>query len=278
MSARRSLAVVTVAAALVAAAPAFGQRASLADRVTRLEQHQAEQMQGAGQANIDLLNRVTQLQSEVAALRSQIEQLQYDNEQLKQRNREQYIDLDSRLARLEGGAAPTADASSIEPDAPAAPTAEPAPASEGIVAGVANAPATPTTPSDPVAAEAAYSQALDTLVQRFEAADAARQFQAFVRDYADSPLVPNAWYWLGESYYVTQNYDLAAEAFETTLAQFPGSRKEADAMLKLAYCRIGLGQMAAAEAGLRELIARYPGTDAASKGESRLHTLLRDGR
>lgn len=264
--------VVTVAAALVAAAPAFGQRLSLADRVARLEQQQADREQGAGQANLELLNRVTELQSEVATLRSVVEELQHELQQLRQRGREQYIDLDSRLERLEGAAAPAGAAA-------AAPAATPAQPSSGIVAGIANPPpAAPAASSDPAVAEAAYSQALDTLVQRFEAAAAARMFQAFVRDFPDSPLIPNAWYWLGESYYVTQNYDLAAEAFETTLAQYPGSRKEPDAMLKLAYCRIGLGQLAAAEAGLRELIARHPGSDAAGKAQSRLHTLLRDGR
>ena len=52
-----------VAAALVAAAPAYGQRASLADRVASLEQQAA-----ANQGNMDLLNQLTQLRGEVQAL------------------------------------------------------------------------------------------------------------------------------------------------------------------------------------------------------------------
>lgn len=266
--------VVTVAVALMAAAPVYAQRTSLADRVARLEQHNSMQSQGAGQANLELQNRVTDLQSEVASLRNLVEQLQNDNAQLKQRAREQYIDLDSRLARLEGGtgAAGTSGAVAATAADAAVETAEPTPA---IAAKPAQAPAEP---SDPAQAEVAYAQALDTLVQRYEAAESARLFQSFLQTYPDSTLVPNAWYWLGESYYVTQNYELAAESFQTAITQYPGSRKEPDALLKLAYCHIALGRTADAEAGLRDVITRYPDSDAAGKAQSRLQTLIRDGR
>ncbi|PZO05400.1 MAG: tol-pal system protein YbgF, partial [Lysobacteraceae bacterium] len=124
----------------------------------------------------------------------------------------------------------------------------------------------------------AYQAALDALVERFEAADSARLFQAFLRDYPSSALVPNAYYWLGESYYVTQNYDLAQQAFQTLLSQHPGSRKEPDALLKLGYCQIALGQRAAGESTLRDVSSRYAGTDAAGKAASRLRTLATENR
>ncbi|HSX64114.1 MAG TPA: YbgF trimerization domain-containing protein, partial [Pseudoxanthomonas sp.] len=91
-----------LAAALVAAAPAQAQRVSLADRVAALEAKANNPQQ-----NLDLLNRITQQESELRTLRAQLEQLQHENEQLKQRTRDQYLDLDGRLNRLEGGAAPT---------------------------------------------------------------------------------------------------------------------------------------------------------------------------
>ena len=86
-----------LAAALVAAAPAHAQRVSLADRVAALEAKANNPQQ-----NLDLLNRITQQETELRELRAQLEQLQNENEQLKQRNRDQYVDLDSRLQRLEG--------------------------------------------------------------------------------------------------------------------------------------------------------------------------------
>ncbi|MBW8312676.1 MAG: tol-pal system protein YbgF, partial [Rhizobium sp.] len=254
--------------------PAFGQRLSLAERVTLLENQANAQNQGAGQANLETQNRMVQLQAEIQSLRNQVETLQNEIEQLKQRNREQYLDLDGRLQRLEGGAPAAATPNSPAAAAPAA-TAADAPVPRDA-APVADAPAADAI--DPAAEEAAYQAALDALVERFEAADSARMFQAFIRDYPSSSLVPNAWYWLGESYYVTQNYELALEAFQTLLGQYAGSRKEADALLKLGYCQVALGQRAEGEASLRDVMSRHPGTDAAAKAESRLRTLALENR
>ena len=87
------------AAALVAAASssAFAQsgRLSLADRVARLEQ----QAQG-GQSTVELLNRITELQAEVQTLRGLVEQQTFKIEELEKRNRDQYVDLDGRIARI----------------------------------------------------------------------------------------------------------------------------------------------------------------------------------
>ncbi|MCE2943099.1 MAG: tol-pal system protein YbgF, partial [Xanthomonadaceae bacterium] len=100
MTVLRSTQLAIAAAALVAAACASAQRASLAERVERLEAQAASQ--NNAQANIEQLNRFNALQQEVASLRGLVEQLQNENAQLKQASREQYVDLDSRVARLEG--------------------------------------------------------------------------------------------------------------------------------------------------------------------------------
>ncbi|MCX7033481.1 MAG: tol-pal system protein YbgF [Arenimonas sp.] len=283
MRRQRILCVVTVVAALVAATPAMAQRLSLGERVTRLENQANVENQSAGQSNLDQQNRMVQLQTEVQSLRNVVETLQNEIEQLKQRSREQYIDLDGRLGRIEGNPAAAAPKSPAA-TAPAAVAKPAAPAATGFSdvpspgANAAPVSADPAAPVDPAAEEAAYQAALDALVERFEAADSARLFSAFLRDYPSSALVPNAYYWLGESYYVTQNYDLALEAFQTLLSQHPGSRKEADALLKLGYCQIALGQRADGEATLRDVTSRHAGTDAAGKAESRLRTLAVENR
>ncbi|GAB2670429.1 tol-pal system protein YbgF [Arenimonas aestuarii] len=269
------LAVVAALVAATSATPAQAQRLSLAERVTLLENQANAENRSAGQANLEAQNRITQLQAEVSGLRNQIETLTHEIEQLKQRNRDQYVDLDSRLQRLEGGTPAAATPNSPAPaDPPRAAAPVPAEAGPTVVdqAPVAGAPA------DPAAEEAAYQAALDALVERFEADQSARLFQAFIRDYPASPLVANAWYWLGESYYVTQNYDLALEAFQTLLAAHPGSRKEADALLKVGYCQVALNQRAAGEDTLREVSTRFPGSEAAAKAQSRLRTLALENR
>ncbi|MGN6112770.1 MAG: YbgF trimerization domain-containing protein, partial [Luteimonas sp.] len=88
-----------VSLALLAFAPvASAQRASLAERVAALEQRAA-----TDQGNVDLLNQVTALKSEVQALRAQIEELQHQQQQMEEAGRNQYLDLDGRIDRLEGG-------------------------------------------------------------------------------------------------------------------------------------------------------------------------------
>jgi len=249
-----------MAVAFAATAPAFAQKLSLADRVARLEQDSAGRSSSSGQANVELLNRLTQLQTEVQALRNQVEQLQNDNEQLKQRAREQYVDLDTRLQKLEG------NGSAIAPSA-APPSAPPA-------TSPAAAPPPATAPSSAPAADeqSSYDQAFAAL-RRGDYVSSARGFQAFLKTYPNATLAPNAWYWLGESYYVTQNYPVAQKAFEALLGQFPDSNKAPDALLKKGYCQIEMNQDQAGRDTLNQVIDRYPDTDAARTAQGRLRSL-----
>src|SRR6201985_829397 len=103
-----------VAAAFVAAVafagPAYAQRQSLAERVTALEQQ--AQSHGGAQGNIELVNQINALQAQVQTLQGQVEELRHQLDEMKNRSKEQYIDLDSRIGRLEGrnpGAAPASN-------------------------------------------------------------------------------------------------------------------------------------------------------------------------
>ncbi|HYM85660.1 MAG TPA: YbgF trimerization domain-containing protein, partial [Pseudoxanthomonas sp.] len=75
--------ILVIAAALAAAAPAYAQRQSLADRVAALEIQSAND-----RGNTDLLNQVTQLRTEMQQMRELVEQLQNENEKLKQTARD----------------------------------------------------------------------------------------------------------------------------------------------------------------------------------------------
>ena len=256
------LRILFLAVTVSVAAPAWAQKTSLADRVARLEQVEATQTQGAGQANVELLNRLTQLQSEVQDLRNQIEQLQNDNEQLKQRNREQYVDLDTRLQRLEGGGA-GASAPAQQATGPMA-TAATDNASKPVV---------PSTPAlSPADEQSLYATAFDAL-KHSDYVASARGFKAYLQGFPQGGLAPNAWYWLGESYYVTQNYQVAQQAFESLLKQFPDSGKAADALLKKGYCQLEMKQFEPGRLTLQQVSKDYPGTDAARLAQARLRML-----
>ena len=106
----------------------------------------------------------------------------------------------------------------------------------------------------------------------------ARGFQAYLSQYPGGALAANAWYWLGESYYATQNYPIALQSFDTLLVQFPGSAKAPDAMLKKGYSQIELGDAGVGAQTLNRVINDYPGSDAARLAASRLRALSLDPR
>ena len=66
------------------------------DRIAALES------QLKSQGLVELFNQVEQLKSDVARLRGQIEVLTYEQEQQQKRQRDLYVDLDTRLRKLEG--------------------------------------------------------------------------------------------------------------------------------------------------------------------------------
>ena len=258
------------AAALVAAAPASAQRMSLAERVALLEQQQ-----GNNQATVDLLRQVNLLKEEVTSLRSQVEQLTHEQEQLKSTARAQYLDLDGRLNRMQGGATPAVDPDApleVPTDSPTGTTATPAAAAAVATPPAASAPSVYGDPGklDQLAGEReAYDVAFDAL-RSGQYAESARLFQSFLGTYPGGAYAPNALYWLGESYYVTQNYKLALEQFEALLQRYPTHDKAAGAMLKVGLSQQGLDQLDAAERTFAEVASRYPGTDAARVASDRL--------
>ena len=258
-------------ATLLVAAPSWAQRQSPADRVTALEQAAASQNQAGSQANVELLNRITQLQSDIQSLRGELEQLQNENAQLKQRNHDQYADLDTRLQKLEGGGAPGASA----PRPPSASVPVPAVAAAVAAPSDTHTDGSGAAPASPADEAAAYGTAFDSL-KRGDYVESARAFKRFVDNYPQATLAPNAWYWLGESYYVTQNYPIALDAFQNLLAQFPDSGKAPDALLKKGYCQIEMKQVDAGEQTLQQVIAQYPGSDAAGLAQNRLRELSLD--
>ncbi len=64
---------------------------------------------------------------------------------------------------------------------------------------------------------------------------AVEKFPSLASAFPNGQLADNTQYWLGEAYYVTQEYDHAAAAFQRVLANWPNSRKAPDALLKLGY-------------------------------------------
>jgi tol-pal system protein YbgF len=212
---------------------------------------------------IELVRQLEAMNAEIARLRGQLEVLSNENQQLQKRQRDFYLDLDSRMKRLEGGGSPSST---------------PPPASDASTPGFSpQAPATPVrAPTrEEQAREVKAYDAASNLFRRNDFPSAVEAFRAFVKDYPSSALAANAGYWIGISYANMRDYGKAMAAQQDVLAKYPQSPKAPDAMLAIAAIQAEQGDNGSARNTLEDIIARYPGSEAAGKARTRLATLKR---
>jgi tol-pal system protein YbgF len=110
-------------------------------------------------------------------------------------------------------------------------------------------------PSLPLASDspaAFYEQAFALLRARDYAA-AGTAFEDFLERYPDHDLSPNAKYWLGESWYVRNNFERAARIFAEAYQQNTKGPKAPDNLLKLALSLNGMGKKEEACLSLAQL-------------------------
>ena len=225
----------------------------LEERIAALE------AQLKSQGLLDLFREVESIKADSARLRGQTEVLIHELEQAQKRQRDLYVDLDSRLRKLEAGPAAEPGA----PPAAAAPAAAPA-------AGAAGAP--PPAGATPGAA-AAEQRSYDAALEHFKGGNfpaAIAGFQAFVKAYPKSPLAPSAQYWIGNAQFAQKDFRAAIASQRLLIATYPDSQKLPDALLNIGSSQFELGDAAGARRTLQELVAKYPQSEAAAKARGRL--------
>ncbi|MBC7325381.1 MAG: tol-pal system protein YbgF, partial [Moorella sp. (in: Bacteria)] len=83
-------------------------------------------------------------------------------------------------------------------------------------------------------------------------------FADFLNRFPGHDLAPNAKYWLGETYYVRNNFERAARIFAEAYQQYPQGPKGPDNLLKLAMSLAGLGKTEDACVTFGQLQKEYP--------------------
>jgi len=210
--------------------------------------------------NDSLLQLMTQLQStqeEVRALRGEIETARNDMEGMRGQQREQFINLDGRLAAIERGAG-TAGAMPEAGDEGA-----PAPAPG------AGAPAGGT--------DAELYDSSFALLKNGRYEEAAQGFRRLVETWPQSSYAGNSQYWLAETLYVRRDFTKALPEFTKAVEQYPRSSKVGDAMLKVGFCQYELGHFQEARAAMERVVERYPDSSAAKLATERLDRMRREG-
>ncbi len=225
--------------AWLVALPAHAQ--SRGERIELLESRmEGVERQLANQALLEMSRQLEILTGELRTLRGEFDQLRHELERARTQQRDQYVDLDTRLRAAE---AALAAAQSVLP---------------------AGGP------------EAEY-QAAFNLLKEGKYGEAATALRDFVARNPQHELAPNALYWLGEAHYVQRDYPAALAAFESLLRDYPGTRKAPDALLKAGYSQQELKRMGAARALLTRVVEEYPDTQAATEAQARLERFPPEG-
>jgi tol-pal system protein YbgF len=103
--------------------------------------------------------------------------------------------------------------------------------------------------------------------------EAIAMFRDFVKQHADHDYADNAQYWLGEAYYDRKDYTKALAEFRVAVDKYPRGNKVPDALLKVGYCYLALGQTDKGRFALEQVIAIYPKTEPAALAGKRLETI-----
>jgi len=207
-------------------------------RVLKLESASEQQTKSM----VDLLGQIEALNAEIRKLRGQNEELAHGLQDAEKREKDFYVDLDTRLRHFE----------SIDNAAQSA--------------GTTSASAVPVDPNDPALENRAFEAAYG-LFKGGKHADAVKAFQEFIKKYPDSVHVANANYWLGNAQFALKDCKNALNTFQGLLKAFPDISKTADVLLNTAECQLELKQAAAAKKTLKQLASKYPTSAAAAKAK-----------
>ena len=211
-----------------------------------------------------------QVNDDLRSLRGDVEQLRHDFDEAQRQEASRAQSVEQRLQRLEGTAPATAATGS------AAAVGAPDSAGTATAAPAANASAATTAPAAASSAgspapqeEALYSASLNQLKGgRYD--DAIRGFRTMLDQYPQGNYADNAWYWMGEAYYVKRDSTSSAQSFQSLIDRFPASPKVPDAMLKIGLINLDQKKTEQGRAMLQRVIKEFPNSKAADVARSKL--------
>lgn len=210
----------------------------------------------AAVANAEIMMQLEQMQLEIKALRNMVEKQEHNLSKMQTEQRNRYLDLDQRAQDYAKRILSLEERPISLP-----PSHVTAPVAVTPVATVA-APSASQTTSESSPDRDAYNKAYAHVPeQRFEAA--INSFQAFIRQYPDSRLIGNAYYWLGEIYMAQNRTADAEKMFNVVISNHPDSFKIADSKYKLGLIYSRYGNNDKAQEMMEAIIAEHPREPAA---------------
>jgi tol-pal system protein YbgF len=223
--------------------PVFATQSQIGVLELRLER--AERILDAA-ALTEWVQSMDALTFELRQLRGRIESLEHELQSLRGRQRDQFRNMDERVSLLEGGTwTPPADE---------------------VISGTGS--------SSLLGADEqrSYEDAFDRLMAG-DYQTAIRRFERFLEAYPQGLFAANALYWLAEARYATGDFRAARQDFLALRERHPESDKRGDALLKIGFTEVELGNPEVATDILQEVVQTYPGTVLSRLAQERLRRL-----
>lgn len=237
------------AAGLFADEDARKQVRQLEARVAKLEQalssSEADKEQTI-RSVLDLQVQMEAMNTELRKLRGQNEELVHNLQDAEKRQKDFYVDLDTRLRRIESGAGGAA----------ATPRAD----------GAKDTSADPQGESHAFEAAYAFYKA-----ENYQSAVGA--FSNFLKNYPQSIHEANVYYWTGNAYFLLKDCRNSISSYQSLIDKYQDHPRVPEAMLNIADCQVDLKNKIAAKKTLKQLISQFPGSDASEKAKKRLATI-----
>jgi tol-pal system protein YbgF len=190
-------------------------------------------------AMLDLQMQLEALNAELRKLRGQNEELMHNLQDAEKRQKDFYIDLDTRLRRFESEGAPQRAEGARDASA------------------------------DPAGENRAFEAAYNLYkVENYQKAAAA--FSDFLKRYPQSVHEANVRYWMGNAYFLLQDCRNSVGSYQALVNKNQDHPRVPEAMLNIADCQLDLKNKNAARKTLRQLISQFPGSDASEKAKKRL--------
>jgi tol-pal system protein YbgF len=184
---------------------------------------------------LELQGQIEKLKADNAELRGKIETLEKQGEDINSSQKTYYQDLDNRLGNFE--------------------------------------PRTITIEGVSGTVQPEEKKAYDDALKAFQAGSlkkADESFTAFAAKYPNSPYLPLALYWSGNSKYANKAYASAISQLQRLIKNYPDHSRVPAAMVTLGNSQLESGNKVAAKKTFSEVVAKYPDTEAAKDAQQLL--------
>lgn len=232
------------------------------------------------QASVE--TRISDLEIQLRDLTGKVEKQEFENTQMKAKLDKALSDLELRFQDMNGGASPARQSGTLAPNDMGGivttntdgiiPSTEPlmtnpndaAPQTSPSVKPFGSMSTSPDgTPIQPKAGDdpAGQYEMAFSLLKGGNFTSAKNGFETFIETYPKHPLVSNATYWLGESFYANGEFEKATRIFAESYKKYPKGPKVADSLLKMGMSLGASGKKKEACVALKQLKKEFPSGD-----------------